>query len=458
MRVASLTRDLAAIVGEHNVLDGDTAPYGQDATHDILGLRGVADAIVRPGDAEEVRRVLAFCYEHDLPIVPRGGGTGYAGGAVPVEGGVVVALERLTRVRSLSAQWWRAEVEAGLTTANVSRLARESGLLFAPNPGAAEQSQIGGNVATNAGGPRAFKYGVTGRWVTGLEAAVAPGELIRVGGAARKDVAGYDLRGLLVGSEGTLGIITAVWLRFVPAPESSRSVAAFYADAASGCAAIGQVVGTGLEPAALEYADEGVLDASRGGFPSSLPPGARFLVLLEVDGSEAEASRARSEALELLADDAVHVFCPEDSRGERDLWRWRGAMGPAVTAVTGGRVSEDVAVPPDHLGDIVAGVASIGARHGLPACSLGHAGDGNVHGCFLLVPGDAEQLERAHRCADELCELALALGGTGSGEHGIGWLKRGRLERQLGPTAARMHAAVKAALDPKDLLNPGKKT
>lgn len=457
MRVAPLTRDIAAIVGERNVLDGATSPYGQDATYDILGLRGIAEAVVRPGDAEEVARVLAWCYERDLAVIPRGGGTGYGGGAVPVEGGVVVALERLTRVRSLEPHYWRAEVEAGLTTANVARLARENGLLFAPNPGAAEQSQIGGNVATNAGGPRAFKYGVTGRWVTGLEVAVAPGELVRVGGAVRKDVAGYDLRGLLVGSEGTLGIITSVWLRFVPAPERVASVCAFYGDPATGCAAIGRVVGNGLEPAALEYADEGVLDACRAAYPGTIPDGATFLVLLEIDGASDEVDRVRSDAVEVLSGDAIELVCPADGSAERELWRWRAGMGPAVTTVTGGRVSEDVAVPPDRLGEIVAAIREIGARNGLPACSLGHAGDGNVHALFLIEPGDEDQLARAYRCSAELCDRALELGGTVSGEHGIGWIKRGRLDRQLG-AAVGLHRAVKAALDPKDLLNPGKKT
>jgi glycolate oxidase subunit GlcD len=451
-------RDLAGIVGAQHVLPGSTEPYGRDFTYDILRLHGVADAVVKPGDAGEVARVLAWCYDRELPVIPRGGGTGYAGGAVPVHGGVVVALDRLTRVRSFEPHWWRAELEAGVTTATVDRLARENGLLFAPNPGAPEQSQLGGNVATNAGGPRAFKYGVTGRWVTGLEAAVAPGELVQIGGATRKDVAGYDLRSLLVGSEGTLGIITAVWLRFVPAPEASVSIAAFYPEPVSGCAAIAQVLGNGLVPAAVEYADAGVLDASGGAFEGGLPAGARFLVLLELDGSAEEVRRTRQDAVESLSDGAISVFSPADAAGERALWRWRAGMGPAVTAVTGGRVSEDVAVPPDRLVDVVVGVTEIGARHGLVACSLGHAGDGNVHGCFQLVPGDADQLERAYRCSDDLCELALALGGTVSGEHGIGWIKSGRLGRQWGDVGAGMHAAVKAALDPRNLLNPGKKT
>ena len=331
--------------------------------------------------------MLAWCYDRELPVIPRGGGTGYAGGAVPVEGGVVVALDRLTRVRSFEPHWWRAELEAGLTTATVDRLARENGLLFPPNPGAPEQSQLGGNVATNAGGPRAFKYGVTGRWVTGIEAAVAPGELVRIGGATRKDVAGYDLRNLLVGSEGTLGIITSVWLRFVPAPETSVSVAAFYPDRSRAvrrsarCSAAAWCRRRSSTPTPVCW--------TRRAAPSraALPGGARFLVLLELDGSADEVRRDREEAIEALSDAAISIFSPADAAEGRALWRWRAGMGPAVTAVTGGRVSEDVAVPPDRLVDVVVGVTEIGARHGLTACSLGHAGDGNVHGCFLLVPG-----------------------------------------------------------------------
>src|SRR4051812_33536731 len=244
---------------------GDDPAYLVDASAS-MGLRGHADAVVLPRTADEVAAVVAWCYERGVAIVPRGGGTGYAGGAVPF-GGVVVALERLVRVRRFEPLLWRLEVEAGLRTAEVRRLARESGLVFPPDPGAAEQSQIGGNVATNAGGPHAFKYGVTGAWITGLEAVVAPGELVRVGGAVRKDVAGYDLKSLLVGSEGTLGIVTAASLRLLPAPEAAIPVVAFHPDARSGCAALQTVLGSGLVPAALEYLDAGTLAVAAPTYP-----------------------------------------------------------------------------------------------------------------------------------------------------------------------------------------------
>jgi glycolate oxidase subunit GlcD len=454
----TLTRDLAGIVGADHVLPGERAPYGEDATRERVGLCGVADAVVRPAGAEEVRRVVAWCYERGVPIVPRGGGTGLAGGAVPVDGGVVVSMERLTAVRSFDGPLWRAELEAGLTTATVARLAREHGLLFPPNPGAAEQSHIGGNVATNAGGPRAFKYGVTGSWVTGLEVVVAPGELIRIGGARRKDVAGYDLRSLFVGSEGTLGIVTSVWLRFVPAPAATARLATFYPDLASGCAAIEQLVGNGVLPAALEYVDEGALEAARRSFPGTLPAQARFIVLIELDGSVAEVAVQQAEALDALAGGSIGSFVAGDEREGTALWRWRDALSGAVTAVRGGRLGEDIMVPLDCLADVIGGAVRIGARHGLPACSWGHAGDGNVHANFLIAAEDADARGAAEQAATELCDLAVSLGGSISGEHGIGWLKRGRLERHWGPVAAGLHAAIKTAFDPKNLLNPGKKT
>lgn len=448
---------LAAIVGDEHALAGTPRPYGSDATGDALGFEGRADAVVRPADAEQARRLVAWCYEHDVPIVPRGGGTGFSGGAVPIDGGVVLSLERLTTVRALDPELWRMHVDAGVTTATVQRLARESGLLFPPNPGAAEQSQIGGNVATNAGGPRAFKYGVTGRWVTGVEAVVAPGEFVRLGGFARKDVAGYDLRGLLIGSEGTLGVITSVWLSLLPAPETVRAVAAFYPDVATGCRAIGAVLAAGLRPAAIEFADGGVVAAVRGSFPQPLGAEAGFMVLLEIDGTAGEVERIRAEAIELLGDGALTVVAPEDRAAAERLERWRDGFSGAVTSVRGGKLSEDVAVPPDRLAEIVAATVAIGAEHGLEACSWGHAGDGNVHATFLVRPGDERERRAAATAAERICDLAVELGGSYSGEHGTGWLKRGRLERQLGPTATALHASIKHAFDPKDLLNPGKK-
>jgi FAD/FMN-containing dehydrogenase len=430
--------DIASLVGAAHV-------QRDVALADASGLSGTVAALVRPGDAHEVAAVVRWAYERDVAIVPVGGRSGYSGGIVPPADrpAIAIALARLDRIRSFEPLLWRMEAEAGVTTATIARRARESGLLFAPDPGAAEQSQLGGNLATNAGGPHAFKYGVTGRWVTGVEAVLAPGELVRFGGPVRKDVAGYDLRALLIGSEGTLGIITAAWLRFVPAPAAALPVAAAFGDVRSGCDAIAAVLGSGVVPAAVEYLDGRSIAAAPPPFLDAA--GAAMLVVCE-----AESEADRDELLEALGDGAVAPAAGE-------VWRWRDGVSIAVRAARGEKLSEDIAVPVDRLADAIEGTLAIGERHGLEACSWGHAGDGNLHSSFLLDPGDAEMRERAEAAARDLFALARDLGGTASGEHGIGLLKRGQLSAQWAPAAVAAHRAVKHALDPKGLFNPGKK-
>ena len=452
MSDAALADALAAIAGP----DAVRAPRQADLMDDTegAGLRGRADAVVTPATAADVAAVVAWCYDRDVPITPRGAGTGYSGGALP-DGGVVLSTAGLTRIRSFEPALWRMEAEAGVVTGTIQRRAREEGLRYPVDPGSQESSTIGGNIATNAGGPHSFAHGVTRAWVTGLEAVLAPGELVRLGGPVRKDVAGYDLVSLLCGSEGTLGIVTAAWLRLVPAPAVAYPIAALLPDARAGQEALEAVLVSGATPAALEFLDAGALREAPAPF---LPPGASgFLVIAEVEGtSEAEARADRADVLEALSGaGAVHA---PDERGEvAALWRWRDGVGHAVSARHGGKLSEDIGVPMDRLAETVEATVAIGARHGLDAVSWGHAGDGNVHATFLIDPADEAQRTSAAAAARDLFDLARELGGTVSGEHGIGLLKNGELRRQWPPAAVAAHQAVKAALDPKGLLNPGKK-
>ena len=434
--------DLAALVGADHV--------ARDvALQDASGLVGRVPALVAPGDAAQVAAVVAWCYERDVAMIPVGGRSGYSGGIVPAPGldgdTVAIALDRLDRVRSFDPLRWRMEAEAGVTTATIARRARESGLLFGPDPGAGEQSQLGGNLATNAGGPHAFKYGVTGRWVTGVEVVLAPGELVAFGGPVRKDVAGLDLRSLLIGSEGTLGIITAAWLRLVPAPGEAHPVVCAYGSVREGCAAIDAVLGSGVVPAAVEYLDGRCVLAAPPPFVEGGAAGAGMLVVCE-----AESGPDRDELLEAMGPGAVAPPAGE-------VWRWREGVSIAVRAARGEKLSEDIAVPVDRLAEAIEGTIEIGARHGLEGCSWGHAGDGNLHSSFLLDPGDAAMRARADDAARDLFELARTLGGTASGEHGIGLLKAGQLSAQWAPAAVAASRAVKRALDPKGLFNPGKK-
>jgi glycolate oxidase subunit GlcD len=447
-------------VGLADVLPADAIvePKGRYLA-DLMGrgVQGTADEVVLPSSADEVAAVMRWCYENDVPLTARGGGTGLAGGAIPVQGGVVIGFERLNRVRQFDPLLWRIHVEAGVTTGDIHRLARENGLRFPPDPGAAELSQIGGNIACNAGGPHAFKYGVTGNWVTGLEAVVPPGKIVTFGGPIRKDVAGYDLKSLLVGSEGTLGLVTAAWLRLVPAPELELPVIGMYRDAEAGISALERVLASGVVPAAIEYLDGVTLSYSGDAYPFGLPPEAAFMVITEADGAETEARRVAAELQDALADDAVAVHAPTEPSDVVDLWRWRGGAAFAILAQRGGAFSEDIAVPLDRLRDVAHETLEIGARHDVPALSFGHAGDGNIHSTFLFSPENLDEEQRADEACHELFELALRLGGTVTGEHGIGWLKRGQLEHQLGPTGYDLHLRVKQAFDPKNLLNPGKK-
>jgi glycolate oxidase subunit GlcD len=444
---------LEAIVGPAGVRSPAPRDYLSDGTAG-RGLEGWAEAVVLPGTAEEVAAVVAHCYAHDVAITTRGGGTGFAGGAVPL-GGIVLSTERLARIRSFDPLLWRIEVEAGVRTAELGRVVRGSGLWFPPDPGAAEQSQIGGNVSTNAGGPHAFKYGTTRGWVTGIEAVIPPGEIVRTGGPLRKDVAGYDLVGLLTGSEGTLGIVTAVWLRLIPAVEAALPLAALFEGTEAGCAGIEALLGSGVVPACIEYVDAAALAAVGHDFPGGVP-GPGFLVLTEADGTAEEAAAGRGALREALAAAGATWMAAPDGEDVAALWRWRESISPRVTAVRGGKLAEDVAVPLDRLAEAIRGSAEIGGRHGLETMSWGHAGDGNLHTSFLIAPGDAGEHEAAEAACEDLFSLALALGGTISGEHGIGLLKRSHLAERLGPAGQRLNAGIKALFDPKGLLNPEK--
>jgi glycolate oxidase subunit GlcD len=449
----SLRRDLARLVGSGSVLEPSAyGPYTHDATIQ-RGLRGAPDAVVCPPDAQRLAELVAWCYAHDLPIVPRGGGSGLSGGAVPVQGGVVCSLERINRVLDVDPGLWRLNVQAGVSTAHVRRLARENGLLFGPDPGAAEQSLIGGNLATNAAGPHGFKYGPTGDWVMGVDVVLAPGELVSFGGKLHKDVAGYDMRGLLAGSEGTLGIITAVQLRLCPAPQSTLAAAVFLDGLAAGQRALLDVLGSGLRPAVIDFLDAAALAVTAATFPGEVPAGSGFVLLLELDGTDAEVKQQAAELESLL--DGGEVLGIQHPQGS-ELWRWRASLNGAIAARHGGKVSEDVCVPVEHLAELIEALHALGAERSLSSCAFGHAGDGVVHATFMVDLSCQEDLTRALAASDAVFALALRLGGSITGEHGVGWVKRHHLAAQLGPAGSEAHRAIKRALDPKGLMNPGK--
>lgn len=455
--MSDLAAELGRLLGPGAIKEGaDQDPYLRDST-EMQGLVGRADAVVAPADVEEVQELVAWCYERGVPIIPRGGGTGFAGGAVPVDGGVVCSLERLNRVLSFQPEHWQMQLEAGVTTARVHQRALESGLLFPPNPGASEQSQIGGNLACNAGGPRSFKYGVTGRWVTGIEAVIAGGRLVRFGGPLRKDVAGYDLKAVLIGSEGTLGVIVRAWLRLVPAPEAVRAVVAAFPTQATGLKALSQICSNGLQPATIEYFDAGCLNASRASFPGGLPAETRFMIVSESDGTHTEAENVAAGVRQALVEGSISAVTIAGRSELERLTRWRNGISFAVSARRGGKVSEDISVPLDMFGPAIEEVLVVGQRFDLEACSWGHAGDGNLHATFMIDARSPEQRSAAERAAQALFDWTLDIGGSVSGEHGLGWIKRQQFDRQFGRVEAELQRGIKALFDPRGLFNPEKK-
>jgi FAD/FMN-containing dehydrogenase len=445
---ALMARELSRLLGAEHMIDAVSdpraaAPYLSDATQ-TRGIRGAADVVVLPTTPEAVAATLAYAYLHDVPVTPRGGGSGYAAGAVP-EAGILLSTERLAGVPHVEVERWSMNTPAGVTTAQVRQRAASHGLYYPPDPGSMEQSLIGGNIATNAGGPHTFKYGVTGQWVRSLVVAVAPGELVTLGQPVTKDVSALDLKSLIIGSEGTLGIVCAAQLALIPAPEVRLPLLARYPDTATGVAAIAAILASGAVPAALEYLDQ------------NTSPDGHFLVLAEADGSARAAREQAALIQEAMEPGALAIEAPTLRSKIDALWSWREGVSLVTTARRGGKLSEDIVVPVTRLAEAIDQVIEIGVRHGLQACSWGHAGDGNLHATLLIDPTDRHEIERAEAAAEEFFDLAIALGGSVSGEHGIGAVKRTAAARALSPEVITLNRTIKAALDPKGLLNPGKK-
>ena len=451
----ALGDDLRRLLGDGAV----EAPVVDQAwLHDgteSAAVLGAAAAVAWPSDAAQVAAIIAYANQQGIPVIPRGGGTGYAAGAVPFDGSIVLSLDRLRAVRSRQPEIWSLAVEAGVTTAEVRRFAREDGLYYPPDPGAGEQSQIGGNVATNAGGPHCFKYGVTGRWVTAIEAVLGSGEVVRVGSGLPKDVATLDLRSLLVGSEGTLGVITAVWLRLIPEPAVRLPVLAVFGSAQDGADAVGLAMASGVAPSALEFLDRGAIEAARASYPGDLPVGAEFAVLAEADGTPAGAAAEQALIADMLRPTATDLIVPDAADAAR-IWAWRDGVSLGVLARHGGKLSEDIVVPVDRLAEAVLGVRALGDEVGLETTTWGHAGDGNLHASFMFDRSDAEQLARATAAAPRLFALARSLGGSISGEHGIGRFKL-EAAAELPADILRVQSSIKDVLDPRGIMNPGAK-
>lgn len=442
-------------MGAGNLLaaGGEPLLYGYDATV----VRGLPSAVARPASTEEVAAVLRLCQRERVPVVPRGAGTGLSGGAVPVRGGLVLDLGRMNRIRRIDRRDLYAEVEAGVNTQRFQEAVQAAGLFFPPDPSSAVASTLGGNLAENAGGPRAFKYGVFRDYTLGLTVVLADGTVLRTGGRTVKNVSGYDLTRLFVGSEGTLGVITEALLKLIPPPEARRTLTAAFPRLEEAAEAVSDTIAAGLRPSALELMDDASIRVVEEYLHLGLPLDAEALLLVEVDGPAA-AVEGEAEAVAALCrrHGARRLRLARDEAEAAELWRARKAISPAVARIKPTKISEDATVPPSRIPEMVRRLKAIGERYGVTLVVFGHAGDGNLHPNILCDARDPEEMERVWRAVAEIFRVTLELGGTLSGEHGIGVLKAPFLGWEHGEEGVRVMKALKAALDPLGLLNPGK--
>ena len=444
--------ELERVVGAAHVhtRPADLAAYAFDA-FGASGERRLPDAVVLPATIEEVSRVVRVCARRGLPVVPRGAGTGYAAGAVAWRGGVILNLCRMSRILDLDAERRRLRAQAGAITAAIHRRAATAGLHYPPDPGSATTSTIGGNVACNAAGPHAFRYGTTADFLVGAAVVLGNGEIVQLGEAGD----GSPLLPLLAGSEGTLAVITEVELRLLPAPAARATLAAQFADLEGAFGAVAEISGKGIVPAALEFLDRSAVEAvARTGTVAG--PRGVALVLVELEGDEA-AVRAESEAAgaALSAAGAARVDRAADAADAARLWEVRKAVSAAVATVMVGKINEDVVVPRDRMAELVARTEAIGTRHELPVVNFGHLGDGNLHVTFLIDPRRPGERARGDAAAVDLFDAVLGMGGSLSGEHGVGTTKLAYAERQLGAAGMGLMRRLKQRYDPAGLLNPG---
>ena len=450
-------RDLEGQVDAPHVYTrpADLAAYAYDAWG-ASGERHLPDAVVFPGSTAEVAGVAQVAAHYGVPLIPRGAGTGYAAGAAPTNGGVVLSLTRMNRILGVERDALRLYAEAGAVTKSIHSAAHRVGLYYPPDPGSSTTCTIGGNVACNAAGPHTLRYGVTADYVAGLTAVLADGSVVHLGEGG--DTGRVELQALLIGSEGTLAVITEVLLRLVPHPETRVTLAATFASMQAAADSVAAVAKAGIVPAALEFLDSGALAAVQAAGYGSLGGGAAALVIYEVEGTAA-ASAADAEAIHQAALNAGATAVETGaSEAEADrLWRARKGVSAAVAKVMIGKVNEDVVVPRDRVAELVGFTREVGARHQLPVVNFGHLGDGNLHATFLIDTRIAGDRQRGDAAAGDLFEKVLAMGGSLSGEHGVGQAKVPYVERQLGPGGVALMRRIKDALDPGGTLNPGKK-
>lgn len=453
---ATVLDELRGIVGPKHVLslDGDVEPFSRDATP---LFRARPDAVVLPGSTEEVSAILALASRRGIPVTPRGAGSNLAAATIPEHGGIVLVLTRMNRVLEVSPGELLAVVQAGATTAALAEAAAAQGLLYAPDPGSRTVSTVAGNVAMCAGGLRGLKYGVTRNYVLGLEVVLPTGEVLRTGGRLWKDVAGYDLTRLLTGSEGTLGVITEITVGLLPMPATAATGVAYFDQLSDAGRAVAKIIADGSLPATLEFLDNRCINAVEDFAQLGLDRHAGALLLFGDDGAAEVVAKSLQRMAEACTQvGARGVTLARDVAESDALLAARRCSLPALARLAPITLLEDVTVPRPRLAEMVETIDAITARHEVTCATFGHAGDGNLHPTVVFDPDDGDARHRAEAAFDEIFHAAMSLGGTITGEHGVGAAKRPWLAARLGPDQLALLRRIKTAFDPAGILNPGK--
>ncbi len=452
---ADFIKRLGATVGEDNLLTerSDCWAYGYDNSR----RHACPQAVVFGRDHQQISALLRLCNEYKVPIVARGRGTGTTGATVPDHGGLVLSLERMNRILEIDADNRLARVEPGVTNQELQDAIGEHGFFWPPDHTSAAYCSIGGNLAYNSAGPRAVKYGTPRENTFGLRAITGLGEEIRTGVMTSKGVVGYDLTRLLIGSEGTLAVITEATLKLTPLPEATRTIQACYKDIHSAAAAVSAIMAQATIPRILEFMDNKALEMVRNFSDPGLPDGTSALLMVSVDGPAHGLEAAAGEIRKAAENPGLILFeTAETEEALQRLWKTRKSLSPALRNVAPKKINEDVVVPISRIPDLIDGLERLSEQHGIIIVNFGHAGNGNIHVNLLLDPDRPGMMEKAEACLDDVFDLVLKLGGTLSGEHGVGLEKRDFIDREIDPVTLRLMRDIKRQFDPNDILNPGK--
>jgi len=452
-----ILKEFEKIVGKGYVFQSpeDMVAFSYDSTFE----EHRPDFVVSPANTEEVSQVLRIAYRENIPIVPRGMGSGLAAASIPYSGGMVLNLTRLNRILEIDEANMIATVEAGVVTAEFQAKVEEMGLFYPPDPSSIKHSTIGGNVACNAGGPRCLKYGVTSDYVLGLTAVLPSSDILKTGGKAIKNVTGFNLTQLLTGSEGTLAVITEVMLRLMPKPKYVRTAMAAYANLDDAARTVNAVLLEGVIPATIELMDDTTINTIEESLHLGLPTDAAAILIIEADGGDEQSVLREMDTIARVAREcgATDVKIAKTEAERNELWRGRRSVSPSLARRRPNKLGEDISVPRSAIPEAIRRIKAISEKYGLPIVVFGHAGDGNLHPNILFDKRDPDEWHRVEQVSGEIFGMAVELGGTLTGEHGVGVLKQPYLEMALGKTVIELQQGIKKVFDPKGLLNPGKK-